>query len=195
MQNVNKPLFALTAGDLMSGTVVSIPQGMSLRGAAHIFAQFSISGAPVISPDGRCVGVLSTTDFVAWAEKGENASKRRNRQAHDIHSPWQIMDVDSLPEDEVGRYMTADPVTVAADTFLTDLVRKMINAHIHRVVVVDEGNRPVGIVSRTDVLAALARAAMGRAVNQINSVPAAEAERSVYHSACRPSGECAGHMR
>jgi CBS domain-containing protein len=32
----------------------------------------------------------------------------------------------------------------------------MIDAHIHRVIVVDEEERPIGIVSNTDVLAALA---------------------------------------
>ncbi len=198
MQNVSKPLFALTAADLMSGPVVSIPEAMSLRGAAHIFAQFSISGAPVISPDGRCVGVLSTTDFVSWAERGENAAKRRNRHAHDFHSPWQIMDVDNLPEDEVGRYMTADPVIVAPDTLIGDLARKMTDAHIHRVVVVDEQNRPVGIVSSTDVLAALARAANRRGGSVDDDVLDSDGKRYVYHAACMasaPSGACVGQVR
>jgi CBS-domain-containing membrane protein len=33
----------------------------------------------------------------------------------------------------------------------------MLDAHIHRIIIVDEGGQPVGIVSSTDVLAAVAR--------------------------------------
>jgi predicted transcriptional regulator len=35
----------------------------------------------------------------------------------------------------------------------------MMDAHIHRVIVVDSENRPIGVVSSTDILAAVARAA------------------------------------
>jgi CBS domain-containing protein len=35
----------------------------------------------------------------------------------------------------------------------------MIDAHIHRILVVGEDNRPCGIVTSTDILAAVARAA------------------------------------
>jgi predicted transcriptional regulator len=38
----------------------------------------------------------------------------------------------------------------------------MVDAHIHRVLVVDDQNRPCGIVTSTDVLAAVARAAQRR---------------------------------
>jgi len=36
----------------------------------------------------------------------------------------------------------------------------MIDAHIHRVVVIDERCRPLGIVSTMDILAGIARAAL-----------------------------------
>jgi len=53
--------------------------------------------------------------------------------------------------------MTRDPVTAPRETRIQQLARTMLDAHIHRVVIVDEGERPVGIVSSTDVLAAVAR--------------------------------------
>lgn len=54
--------------------------------------------------------------------------------------------------------MTADPVSVPPSTRLSELARSMLDAHIHWVIVVDALDRPVGIVSSTDILAALARA-------------------------------------
>ena len=61
-----------------------------------------------------------------------------------------------LPSDAVRRYMTADIVTTGPDVPLPRLSRMMIDAHIHRVLVVDEEHRPIGIVTSTDLLAALA---------------------------------------
>jgi CBS domain-containing protein len=75
---------------------------------------------------------------------------------HCLLTGWQVEDVEKLPTDEVRHYMTADPVTVSADTPIRVLARRMIDAHIHRLIVVDERQRPIGVVSSTDVLAAVA---------------------------------------
>ena len=43
-----------------------------------------------------------------------------------------------------------------AATPIRELAREMSDADIHRVIVVDEQERPIGVVSSTDVLAAMA---------------------------------------
>jgi CBS domain-containing protein len=68
------------------------------------------------------------------------------------------MDAEILPKDAVSRYMTADPVMVAPATPIDQVARMMVDAHIHRVIVADAERRPVGIVSSTDILAAVAYA-------------------------------------
>jgi CBS domain-containing protein len=77
-------------------------------------------------------------------------------QPHCILVDWQVVDVEKLPDDEVRRFMTPNPVTAQPATSIRVLARMMIDAHIHRVIVVDEERRPIGVVSSTDVLAALA---------------------------------------
>jgi CBS domain-containing protein len=77
-------------------------------------------------------------------------------QPHCVLVDWQVVDVEKLPTDEVQRFMTPDPVTARPDTSIRVLARMMIDAHIHRIIVLDEGRRPIGVVSSTDVLAALA---------------------------------------
>jgi CBS domain-containing protein len=79
-------------------------------------------------------------------------------QPHCVLTDWQLVDVEKLPAEEVRHYMTADPVTARPETPIRDLARWMLDAHIHRIVVVDEEQRPVGIVSGTDILAAVAYA-------------------------------------
>jgi CBS domain-containing protein len=127
-----KPFLALTARDLMSRPVVALPRWLTLRAAARRLAREQISGVPVVDAEGRCIGILSATDFLTfWADDARQG------------------------DEEVGEHMTADPVMVAPDASITELARMMIDAHIHRVIVVDEQEHPIGVVSSTDVLAAV----------------------------------------
>ena len=210
MLTMEKPFLNLTAEDLMSRDVLTIPQAMSLRAAAHLLWRERISGAPVVDAEGRCVGVLSTTDLVRWADaQGRGAEPRQIRTClyqtrgrllngreavictraegecplqvmqpttggrhtaicvmpHDVLSDWQQV-VEEAPADEVGTYMTRDVVTAKPGAPLTDLARMMLDAHIHRVIVTDAAGRPVGIVTGTDVLAAVAFAGSRPAVRE-----------------------------
>jgi CBS domain-containing protein len=78
-------------------------------------------------------------------------------QPHCVLVDWQVVQLEKLPTDEVCRFMTPDPVTALAETSIHILARMMIDAHIHRVIVVDEMRKPVGIVSSTNLLSVLAK--------------------------------------
>src|SRR5262249_21235656 len=98
MITAKKHLLDLCAADLMNSEVVAIPQAMSLAGAARLMSQSSISGAPVIDSEGRCVGVISKADFVPRA-LGDPPPHDRERERGCFHSAWQMMDSDELPCD------------------------------------------------------------------------------------------------
>jgi len=151
-----KPITERTAADLMSHNVVSVPQTMLLQDAAALLAREQISGAPVVDGAGVCVGILSANDFVRWAEQGPGPV--HTTQGHCFCADWQVVDLELLPKDEVRWYMSTDLVTAEPATKLTDLARRMLDAHIHRIVVLDGDRRPVGVVSSTDILAAVAYA-------------------------------------
>lgn len=153
MIKTDKPLHLLTADDLMSREVIMIPQEMSLRAAAHLLSLHHISGAPVVDANGRCIGVISTTDVLHWTEK---EAPGQPTPASACHRAWQFMESEELLVDQVANCMTKDPVTVIGDVPIATLSRRMLDAHIHRVIVVDKENRPIGIVSSTDILAAVA---------------------------------------
>ncbi len=145
-------LLTLTAADLMISPVVTIPQNTSLREAARLLHRANISGAPVVAADGRCIGVLSSSDFVTWAGNGHKEVS--------FLAPWgEIISIEDAPDDEIRHYMTVEPVTVPPTTRIGQLAAKMIDAHVHRLLVATEPGKPCGIVTSTDVLAAIARAA------------------------------------
>jgi CBS domain-containing membrane protein len=151
-----KPFVTLRAADVMSHDVVAIPQHLSVRKAAHLLSNANVTGAPVIDGLGVCVGVISATDFVHLADAERRPVNRVKSEC--VCSEWQVVEVENLPTDEVRCYMTPDPVTVRPSILITELARMMLDAHIHRLIVVDAQGRPVGVVSSTDVLAAVAYA-------------------------------------
>ena len=60
-----KRLFnSLTAGNIMSKSIVVVAQGMELVQAATLLAEKKISGAPVVNGEGRIVGIVSEKDFL-----------------------------------------------------------------------------------------------------------------------------------
>jgi len=197
-----KHLLELTAADLGTKLVVTLPEAMALREAAQELLRAGVHGAPVVDADGRCTGVLSVTDLARWAVRrtGGTAGRPRTcsyqethrglrgeetvlctvekgrcpyqhekrlpdgtvvtacREPHTVCVEWQMVEIEGLPTEDVRHYMTAEPVTADPDTPIAALARSMINAVVQRVVVTDADRRPVGIVSATDLVAALATA-------------------------------------
>jgi len=155
---LKKSFFALTAADLMTTPVRTIPQETTLREAANLLSRSSISGAPVMDAEGHCVGVLSSSDFVNWVVKGGEAGEKGKGTS--FIAPWgELINIDDSPESAIHHYMTAHPITVEPTTPIAELAQKMVGAHIHRLLVVVDHEGPQGIVSSTDILAAVARAA------------------------------------
>jgi CBS-domain-containing membrane protein len=77
---------------------------------------------------------------------------------------WQMVDMTRLPGTPVAEHMTTDLVTAEPATPIRDLAWRMMEAHVHRIVILDEAGRPMGLVSSTDILAAVAHAPRGVAV-------------------------------
>src|SRR5438046_2307240 len=118
MVTILQPLLSRKAADLMSHDIVMIPKEMSLPEATHLLAQAGVSGAPVVDEDGRCIGVLSTTDFLYLVEKGK-------RPAHAKEVSWQIVDPKCHAQECVEDYMNRDPVTVTPATRIGEIARMM----------------------------------------------------------------------
>src|SRR5947199_3974801 len=101
---------------------------MSHRSDARLLFRTKISGAPVVDFTGRCLGVLSATDFLRRTGRGEELAGPGRAVPACFCSEWQVPDADGLPAEGVAAYMTADPVFVAPDTRLAELARCMLDA-------------------------------------------------------------------
>ena len=86
-----QPTITLTARDLMSREVISVPEQMPLREAARLLLLHQISGMPVIEAGGVCIGVISTTDILRWASQRTNTSNPTDLE-RPLSCPFQIED-------------------------------------------------------------------------------------------------------
>jgi CBS domain-containing protein len=80
------------------------------------------------------------------------------RDPHGVCLEWQMVEMDALPADDVRHYMTEEPVTVDPEAPIRRVARRMLEAAVQRVIVVDSAGGPVGVVSATDLVAAVAEA-------------------------------------
>lgn len=166
MPVMTKSFLELTARDLINGEVTLMPRDMGMQAAARRLEQMHISGAPVVDEQGRCVGVLSSGDFVSCCA-GNLARCAKHRAEVNrgpctfpdcVGSEWQMVQVNDGVEGKVRDHMTLDPVTAEPETTISRLAQMMVDAHIHRLIIVDNQYHPLGVVSATDIVAAVARA-------------------------------------
>lgn len=166
MPVMTKPFLTLTATELMNNEVTLIPRDMGMQAAARRLGQMHISGAPVVDEQGRCVGVLSSSDFVSCCATNLTRCSKHRAEANCgpctfpdcVGSEWQMINVTEGVEGMVRDYMTPDPVTAPPEATITRLAQMMVDAHVHRIIIVDRQRHPVGIVSTTDIVAAVGRA-------------------------------------
>jgi len=144
----------MKAKDVMTSPVISVEPDASIWEAVRIMLQRRISGLPVIDKQGRLVGMVSEGDFLRRAETGTQA--RRSRWLEFLMGPGRLADEYTRSHGrKVQEIMTPDPVTVAEETPLEEIVRTMENRRIKRLPVV-RGKHVVGIVTRANLVHALA---------------------------------------
>ena len=132
----------LRVRDLMSLEPVTVRGGAPLVVADMLMRQFGVSGLPVIDGQGKLIGVLSRTDLMALAGDAR---------------------VEAWQGRSVAATMTAPSLTVEADAPLVEAAARMEEHHVHRLVVVEpQGGRPIGILSTTDIVRAVASSEASR---------------------------------
>ena len=143
--------------DVMTTRVISVRSTDSILHAVRLMLQNRISGLPVLNENEELVGIVTEGDLLRRTETG--TEKKRSRWLEVFLGPGRLAEeyVHSHAR-TVGDVMTPDPYTVSEDTALEETVTLMERDGIKRVPVTRE-NRVVGIVSRANLLHALARMA------------------------------------
>jgi CBS domain-containing protein len=145
---------SLTAADAMTAPAVACRDEAFLEEIAEILADRDISGMPVLDEHERVVGVISERDLACTLGGPMVRLALRRHNERPLHG------VAELPRGarRAKSIMTTPAVTVRRGEIIEEVARLMRVHQINRVPVVEEG-RLIGVVTRGDVLGALAHLA------------------------------------
>ena len=144
----------------MDSSPASVRPDATVEEVVALLREQGLPGVPVVDDEGRCVGIVTEADLVVPDEEG------------DLHLPHYInLFGGTVFVEPLGRYeqrlrkafastaedmMTRDPDTVGPDTSAKEAALLIHEAGHNRLPVVEDG-RLVGVVTRLEVLGALAK--------------------------------------
>ncbi len=115
-------------GNIVSRKLITVREDMSVRKVARILYSNGIRGAPVENANGEIVGFITTTDIAMLVARGE-----------DLDAP-------------VKNYMRRNVFTINENEPIIEAMKYMDFQGVGRLLVVDNSGKPVGIITRTDIL-------------------------------------------
>jgi CBS-domain-containing membrane protein len=139
--------------DVMFAPPISVSENASFREIAAKLRECRVSAFPVLDADGKVTGVVSEADLlVKEAVQGEPGGIR-GLLAGLVHHAERAKAAGVTAVD----LMTSPALTVGPDDTVEHAAQLMFTRKVKRLPVVDADGRPVGIISRTDVLAVFDR--------------------------------------
>jgi CBS domain-containing protein len=150
----------LTVGDIMDTDTPTVTPEDTVEHVLRLMNETELTGVPVVTPGGRCVGIITESDLVM---AGDN---------EDLHLPhyfelfggFVFLEPLGHFEERLRKataalardLMTGDPVTIEPGATVKAAGRLISRSKHNRLPVVEHG-RLVGVVTRVDVLEALTR--------------------------------------
>jgi CBS domain-containing protein len=145
--------------EIMDSSPATVAPDASVEEVVAALREHQLPGLPVVDSDGRCVGIVTEADLVLPDDEG------------DLHIPHYVnLFGGTVFLEPLGRFetrlrkafaqtaedmMSGNPDTVEPDTSVRDAARLIHESGHNRLPVVEDG-RLVGVVTRVDVLGALA---------------------------------------
>jgi len=147
---------SFVAKNWMSKDIKSVSPDMNAKDALKMLIDSGVSGLPVLTKTGNLAGVFTEKEVLrailpAYIKKvgefvyGEDTKHELNRLAH-------------LGKFKVKDVMRKEVPTVTEDTSLTEVSKIMLTKSERRIIVI-KGNKAAGVITRSDVVKALAKEA------------------------------------
>jgi CBS-domain-containing membrane protein len=130
----------MKVADIMRTDVKTVDLDATVGEAIATLSDVHVSALPVTDPRGQIVGVLSTTDILGALSETTEPEVR-----------------EQLFEEPVRDVMTPRSRVIGPEADVLDAAREMLRLDVHRLFVESHG-RLMGVISQTDIVAAVAGA-------------------------------------
>jgi CBS domain-containing protein len=159
----------MKAREAMTKDVITVGSSTAVREIAALLVRHRISAVPVVSADGRVIGIVSQTDL---GHRSETETEKRRKWWLELFA-----DADTKARDYIKSHgivaqdvMTRFVVSVSEDTLLSE-VAEILDTHRIRQVPVMQDGKLVGMISRSDLVRKLAEVSISApAVRPANGV-------------------------
>ncbi len=141
----------LSCGDIMSRDVVTIRFATELEEAWTQLRAHKIKALPVVDSFGRLIGILTVADYLRQMDDTTAAGLAVRLQGLLKRTPGEH----SEKAEVVGQIMTSEVYSASADTSISELVGRLSEKGMHHIPVLDDAGRVAGMVTQSDVIAAL----------------------------------------
>ncbi len=149
----------LTAADIMRRDLVVVSPADTLKEAMALMTDNHVWGLPVVDAKSRCVGLISASDILTYEQDhSEFVSEVNEEMAQHFNADTQRREsvrVSSFALEEFGdvrvdEVMARELVSVERETPVVDVARTMLEASVHRALVLDQTQRLYGIIAAID---------------------------------------------
>jgi len=148
----------ITAADIMTADVKTVRPEASVAEVARVLCDHGISAVPVCDAHGQVIGMLSEGDLLRPV--GQDSATRRswwlNLLAEGTDLAPSFLECISVENQQARTLMITPVITAAPETTVPELADLLVRHHIKRLPILRDG-KLVGIVSRADLVRALAR--------------------------------------
>ena len=143
----------MRAAEIMTQPVITVRPETPVHDVARLLLDHGITGVPVVTAGGRLAGIITEADLIV--------------RAANVHFPSYLQILDTFLilgdrrryDEEIRRVlastaeqiMTPDVITVRPETEVGEVARLMFEKKVNPVPVLN-GDRLVGIVSRSDII-------------------------------------------
>lgn len=147
----------MKARDVMVSPVITVGKNSTVRDVAKLLLANRISAVPVVDSRGKVVGIVSEADLMHRAEAG---TERPSSWWLSLISGESALAAEYVQSHamKVKDVMTTDVQTAQPDTPLVEIADLFEEKHIKRVPIVNAAGDLVGIVSRANIIQAIASA-------------------------------------
>ena len=147
--------------DIMSRDVVSAHFGTDLQAAWDLLHEHRLPALPVVDRGMRVIGIITKADFITHANLQKHAGFAKRIKS--LLEP--IRQSHSAKPEVVGQVMHKHVQVAQARQPIIELVTIMSDAGVHAMPVVDEDRKLVGMITQSDMVAALYESNMQAAAN------------------------------
>lgn len=142
-----------TCACIMTPQPLTAEFGDDLEPVWQLMQREGVRALPVVDRGRHVIGMVTLKDFFRHARADSFDSLSARLKVLLLPSPR----VTSTKPEVVGQIMTAPAITARQDVHIAELARLLCEHGIHQVPIVDERGKLVGLVTQTDLIAALYR--------------------------------------